>query len=89
MAPLYLLLRLALRELHLLSELEEGYPYAVVAVDSFTVGRHRWCILHLQKDESVTKVVIERRFYRAGGTTSLCGCDRVCWFIQGESLWAV
>jgi len=60
MAALHLLRRLALREVHLLSELEEGYPYAVVAVDRLTVGRHRWCILHLQMDESVTKVVVEK-----------------------------
>ena len=56
MAPLHLHRRLALREVHVLSVLEEGYPYAVVAVDRITVGRHRWCILHIQKDESVTKI---------------------------------
>jgi len=60
MAALHLLRRLAVRYVHLLSELEEGYPYAVVAVDRITVGRHRWCILHLQKEESVTKVLIEK-----------------------------
>ena len=60
MAALYLLRRLALRDVHLLSALEEGYPYTVVAVDRLTVGRHRWCILHLQKYESVTKVLIEK-----------------------------
>jgi hypothetical protein len=48
MAALHLLRRLALREVHLLSELEDGYAYAVVAVDRLTTGRHRWCILHLQ-----------------------------------------
>ena len=58
MAALHLLRRLAVREVHLFSELEEGYLCAVVAVDRLTVGRHRWCILHLQKDESVSKVVI-------------------------------
>ena len=60
MAALHLLQRLAVREVHLLSELEEDYPYAVVEVDRLTVGRHRWCMLHLQKDESVMKVVIEK-----------------------------
>ena len=60
MAALHLLRKLALREVHLLSELEEGYPYAVVAMDRLTIRRHRWCILHLQKDESVMKVVIEK-----------------------------
>jgi hypothetical protein len=60
MAALHLLRRLVLRDGHFLSELEEGYPYAVVAVDSLTVGRHRWCILHLQKDESVTNIVIDK-----------------------------
>ena len=60
MAALQLLRRLAVREVRLLSELEEGYPYVVLAVDRITVGRHRWCILHLQKEESITKVVIEK-----------------------------
>jgi hypothetical protein len=60
MAALHLFRRLAVREVQLLSALEEGYPYAVVAVDRLTVGRHRWCILHLQKEESVTTVVIEK-----------------------------
>ena len=55
-----MLRRLALREDHLLSELEEGYLYAVVAVDRVPVGRYRWCILHLQMDESVMKIVIEK-----------------------------
>ena len=63
MAALHLLRRLAVRDVHLLSALEEGYPYAVVALDRLTVGRHRWCILHFQKDESVTKVVIEKDFF--------------------------
>jgi len=44
----------------LLCELEEGYPYALVAVDRIIIGRHRWFILHLQKDGSVTKVLIEK-----------------------------
>jgi len=61
MAALHLLRTLAAREVHLLSELEEGYPYAVVAVDRITVGRHRWCILQLQKEESVN-LVIEKDF---------------------------
>ena len=60
MAALHLLRKLALREVHLLSELEDGYPYEVVAVDRLTIGPHRWCILHLQKDESDTKFVIEK-----------------------------
>jgi len=60
MAALHLFRRLAVREVQLLSALEEGYPYAVVAVDRITVGRNRWCILHLQKEESITKFVIEK-----------------------------
>ena len=39
---------------------KEGYPYAVVAVDRINFGRHRWCILHLLKEESVMKAVIEK-----------------------------
>ena len=50
MAALNLVRRLAVREAHLLCELEEGYQYAVVAGDRISIGRHRWCILHLQKD---------------------------------------
>ena len=63
MAVLHLLRRLAVCEVHLLSELEEGYPYAVVAVDRITFGRHRLFILHLQKEEFVTKVVIEKNVF--------------------------
>ena len=62
MAAMHLLRRLALREVHLLGSLKEGYSYAVIAVVRLTVGRHRWCNLHLQNDESVTKVVIEKTF---------------------------
>ena len=62
MAALHLLRRLALHEVHLLNALEDCYPYAVVAVDRIIVCRHRWCILRLQKDESVTKFVIEKTF---------------------------
>ena len=63
MAALHLLKRLAVREVHLLSELEEGYPYVFVAVDRITVGRHRWCMLHLQKEISVMKFVIEKEVF--------------------------
>jgi hypothetical protein len=54
MAALHLLRRLAVREVQLLIAREEGYPYAVVAVDCITVGRIRWCILNLQKEKSIT-----------------------------------
>ena len=60
MAALHLLRRLAVREVQLLSALEEVYSYAVVAVDRITVVRNCWCILHFQKEESITKVVIEK-----------------------------
>ena len=62
MAALHLLRRLAVREVHLLIAREEVYPYAVLAVDRITFGRHCWCILHLQKEESVRKIVIEKPF---------------------------
>ena len=52
--------------------LEEGYPYAVVAVGRLTVGRHRWCILHFQKDESVTKVVIEKDVFTEPEELLIC-----------------
>ena len=53
--------------------LEECYPYAVVAVGRLTVGRHRWCILHFQKDESVTKVVIEKDVFTEPEELLVCG----------------
>jgi len=59
MSALDLLRSLALREVHLLSELKENNPYAAVAVDRISIGRHRWCILHFQKDGSDMKVPIE------------------------------
>ena len=62
MSALYLFQRLALREVQLLGELDEGYPCAVVAVDRLTVASNRRCILHHKKDESVTNVVIEKDF---------------------------
>ena len=61
MAALNLLRRLAVLEVHLLSEHEEGYPYAVVAFDRISIGRHRWCILHLETDGSAMKVLIKKR----------------------------
>jgi len=60
MAALNLLRRLAVREVHLLNELEEGYPYAVVAVDRIIIGRHRWCILHIEMGGSDMKFLIEK-----------------------------
>ena len=63
MAALHLPKRLAVREVQLLTALEEGYPYAIVAVDRITVGRDRLCIFHLSKEESVTKVVIEKDLF--------------------------
>ena len=72
MAALHLLRRLELREIHLLTELEEGQHYAIVAVDRLTVGRHHWCILHLQKDESVTKVVIEKDVFTEPEVVLVC-----------------
>ena len=50
MDALNLLRILAVREVHLIKDLEERYPYAVVAVDRNSIGRHRWCILHLERD---------------------------------------
>ena len=72
MAALHLLRRLALRAVHSLSALEESYPYAVAAVDRLTVGRYRWCILHVHKDESVTKVVIENDVFTVPEGVLVC-----------------
>jgi hypothetical protein len=63
MAALNLLQKLAVQEVHFLSELEEGYTYAVVAADRISIGRHRWCILHIEKDGSAMKVLIEKDFF--------------------------
>ena len=56
MAALNLLRRLAVRDVHLFSELKEGYHYAVVAADCINIGRHPWCILHIEKDGPAMKV---------------------------------
>ena len=62
MAALHLLRRLALRDVHLLSELEDGYPYAAVGVDRIRYRPSSVVHLHLQKAESVTNFVIEKGF---------------------------
>jgi len=63
MSALHLLRRLAVREVRFLHELERGFPYAVVAVDRITVGRHHWSILHVQRDDSFMKVVLENNIF--------------------------
>ena len=78
MAAVHLLRRLAVREVHLLSELEEDYLYVVVAVDRLTVGRHHWCIIHLQKNESVTKVVIEKDVFTEPEEVLVCAGVILC-----------
>jgi hypothetical protein len=37
-----------------------GLPYALVAVDCISIGRHRWWILHIEKDGSDMKFLIEK-----------------------------
>ena len=63
MAAVYMLRRLAVREVRFFRELEEGYPYEVVGVDRVTVGRHHWCVVHLLKDDAITKVIIENEVF--------------------------
>ena len=41
-------------------------------MDRITVDRHRWCILHLQKEESVTKVVIENDIFTESEEVLVC-----------------
>jgi len=72
MAALQLLKRFAVREVRFLYELEEGYPYVVVAVDRITIGRHRWSILHTQRDESILKVIIENDVFTAMEELLVC-----------------
>ena len=56
-------LHLWVRELRFFHELEEGFPYAFVAVDRINVGRHHWSILHVKRDDSVMKVVLENNVF--------------------------
>ena len=64
---------------HILSELEEDYPYAVVAADRISIGRHRWCILHIEKEGSAIKVLIENDvFQRQRNYSCVCVCVCVC-----------
>ena len=32
-------------------------------MDRVTVGRHHWCVVHLLKDDAITKVVIEKEVF--------------------------
>ena len=32
-------------------------------MDRITVRRHHWCVVHLRKDDSITKVVIENEVF--------------------------
>ena len=72
MSALHLHRRLAVREVRFLHELEEGFPYAVVAVDRITVGRHHWSILHVKRDDSVMKVVLENNVFNEAEELLLC-----------------
>ena len=64
MDVLNLLRKLSNGELHSLHELEEHYPYTVVAVDRITNGPHHWCILTLKKeDASNMKVLLETEVF--------------------------
>jgi len=51
------------REVRFLRELEEVYPYEVVGVDRVTVDRHHWCVVHLLKDDAITKVIIQKELF--------------------------
>ena len=64
-AALNLWRRLVLREVHLLNELEEGYPHAVAAVDRICIGRQRWCILHIENDGSDMNFLIENALFQS------------------------
>ena len=72
MAALQLLRRLAVWEVRLLHELEEGYHYVIFAVDRITIGRHRWSLLHTQMDESIFKVIIENDVFTAAEELLVC-----------------
>ena len=72
MASLQLLRRFAVGDVRLLSKLELGYPYVVVAVDCITVGRHQCCILYLQREEFIMKVVIENEVFTKAEELLVC-----------------
>ena len=57
-----------------LHELEEGFPYAVVAVDRITVGRHHWSTLHVKRDDSAMKVVLKNNVFNEAEELLLCVC---------------
>ena len=64
-----------------LHELEEGFPYAVVWVDRITVGRHHWSILHVKRDDSVMKVVLENNVFNEAEELLCVGVIESVWFI--------
>ena len=44
----------------------------VIGVDRITVCRHRQCILHLQKEENILKVVIEKDIFTEPEELLIC-----------------
>jgi hypothetical protein len=71
MADMALLRRLALGEICLLQQLQEAYPYAVFEVDRISVGAHRWCILHMEK-EVVTKFLVQTKAFSEAEESQIC-----------------
>ena len=59
MDVLRLIRRLAVYDIRILQEIEENYAYAIFSVDRFAIGRYRWCNLHLQKNYSFMKVLLD------------------------------
>jgi hypothetical protein len=55
MAAMSLLRRLALGEVCLLHELQEGSPYALFSVNRIDLGPQRWCIIHVEMDKGSHK----------------------------------
>ena len=55
-----------------LLELEEGFPYAVEAVDRITVGQHHWSILNVKRYDSVIKVDLENNVFNEAEELLFC-----------------
>jgi len=84
MASMNMLKRLPVRDVRFIRDLEEGYAYEVVGVDRVTVGRHHWCVVHLLKDDAITKVVIENDLFTEPEELLVCLGAIECMLIYYE-----
>jgi len=71
-AAMALLRRLAVGEICLLQDVQENYPFAVLDVDCITVGPHRWCILHDEKDDVFSKGLVQTDAFTEAENLQVC-----------------